>query len=186
MDDDIDPIFNEEDDHLDDDLGPIFDEEDDHLDDDIGPIFDEEEKSEAASVPLAVLKVAEDVVDSGPEADHEKDLTTAYVSSFGARLIQSTNLRVILQFWAYHLWSFLSDPGACSRGGSIVWPRQTSSPRSDETKQPKPDTFLMSPRPGCQIIEGILYRDQNWREEFFVFKIDKAYVGSFDFSKLPR
>ncbi|KAF3574546.1 hypothetical protein F2Q69_00059358 [Brassica cretica] len=80
MDDDLDPIFNEEDDHLDDDLGPIFDEENDHLDDDIGPIFDEKEKSEAASVLLAVLKVAEDVVDSGPEADHEKDLTTAYAS----------------------------------------------------------------------------------------------------------
>ncbi|WZZ51116.1 hypothetical protein YC2023_051223 [Brassica napus] len=59
MDDDLDPIFDEEDDHLNDDLGPIFDEEDDHLDDDI---------------------VAEDVVDSGPEADHEKYLATAYAS----------------------------------------------------------------------------------------------------------
>ena len=37
MDDDLDPIFDEEDDHLDDDLGPIFDEEDDHLDGDLGP-----------------------------------------------------------------------------------------------------------------------------------------------------
>ncbi|KAF2566935.1 hypothetical protein F2Q68_00025464 [Brassica cretica] len=59
MDDDLDPIFDEEEDHLDDDLGPIFDEEDDHLDDDI---------------------VAGDVVDSGPEADHEKYLATAYAS----------------------------------------------------------------------------------------------------------
>ncbi|KAF3574545.1 hypothetical protein F2Q69_00059359 [Brassica cretica] len=50
MDDDLDPIFDEEDDHLDDDLDPIFDEEDDHLDDDIGPIFDEEEESEAPFV----------------------------------------------------------------------------------------------------------------------------------------
>ncbi|KAF2550585.1 hypothetical protein F2Q68_00036381 [Brassica cretica] len=33
---------------------------------------------------------------------------------------------------------------------------------------------------------GIPYRDQNWREEFFVFKIDEASVGSFDFSRLPR
>ncbi|XP_013594690.1 PREDICTED: uncharacterized protein LOC106302809 [Brassica oleracea var. oleracea] len=47
-------------------------------------------------------------------------------------------------------------------------------------------TFLMSPRPGCHIIHGILYRDQNWREEFFVFKIDEASVGNFDFSRLPR
>ena len=47
-------------------------------------------------------------------------------------------------------------------------------------------TFFMSPRPGCHIIHGILYRDQNWREEFFVFKIDEASVGNFDFSRLPR
>ncbi|KAF3494117.1 hypothetical protein DY000_02053459 [Brassica cretica] len=80
LDDDLGPIFDEEDDHLDDDLGPIFDEEDDHLDDDSGPIFDEEEEPEAVSVFLAVQKMAEDVVDSGPEADHEKDLTTAYAS----------------------------------------------------------------------------------------------------------
>jgi len=49
-----------------------------------------------------------------------------------------------------------------------------------------PGTFLMSPLPGRHIIQGIPYRDQNWREEFFVFKIDEAYVGSFDFSRLPR
>ncbi|KAF3489505.1 hypothetical protein F2Q69_00054335 [Brassica cretica] len=47
-------------------------------------------------------------------------------------------------------------------------------------------TFLMSPCPGRHIIHGILYRDQNWREEFFVFKIDEASVGSFYFSRLPR
>ncbi|KAF2618416.1 hypothetical protein F2Q68_00039728 [Brassica cretica] len=80
MDNGLYPIFDEEDDHLDDDLGPIFDEEDDHLDDDSGLIFDEEEEPEAVSVLLAVQKVAEDVVDSGPEADHETDLTTAYAS----------------------------------------------------------------------------------------------------------
>ncbi|KAG2247586.1 hypothetical protein Bca52824_087214 [Brassica carinata] len=49
-----------------------------------------------------------------------------------------------------------------------------------------PWTFLMSPRPSHQIIQGVPYRDQNWREEFFVFKIDEASVGSFDFSRLPR
>ncbi|KAL0760097.1 hypothetical protein Bca101_076247 [Brassica carinata] len=80
MDNGLYPIFDEEDDHLDDDLGPIFDEEDDHLDDDSGLIFYEEEEPEAVSVLLAVQKVAEDVVDSGPEADHETDLTTAYAS----------------------------------------------------------------------------------------------------------
>ena len=49
-----------------------------------------------------------------------------------------------------------------------------------------PGTFLMSPRPGRQIIQGVPYRDQDWREEFFVFKIDEASVGSSDFSSLPR
>ncbi|KAF2598043.1 hypothetical protein F2Q68_00010090 [Brassica cretica] len=49
-----------------------------------------------------------------------------------------------------------------------------------------PGTFLMSPRPGRQIIQGVPYRDQDWREEFFVFKIDEASVGSSDFSRLPR
>ncbi|KAF3592859.1 hypothetical protein DY000_02024066 [Brassica cretica] len=90
MDDDFDPIFDEEDDHLDDDLGPIFDEEDDHLDDDYGLFFDEEEEPEAVSVFLAVQKVAEDVVDSGPEADHENDLTTTYASG-GETCDQSNN-----------------------------------------------------------------------------------------------
>ncbi|KAF2546021.1 hypothetical protein F2Q70_00023357 [Brassica cretica] len=58
------------------DLNPVFDEEKD-----LGPIFDEEEEGEAVSVLLAVQKVAKDVVDSGPEADHEKDLTTAKLCS---------------------------------------------------------------------------------------------------------
>ncbi|KAF2571736.1 hypothetical protein F2Q70_00002459 [Brassica cretica] len=44
-------------------------------------------------------------------------------------------------------------------------------------------TFLMSPCPGREIVLGIMYHDQNWREEYFVFKIDEASVGSFDFSK---
>ncbi|KAF3518326.1 hypothetical protein DY000_02060669 [Brassica cretica] len=49
-----------------------------------------------------------------------------------------------------------------------------------------PGTFLMSPRQGRHIIHGIPYHDQNWQEEFFVFKIDEAFLGSFDFSRLPR
>ncbi|KAF3507116.1 hypothetical protein F2Q69_00006207 [Brassica cretica] len=65
---DLSPVFDEEKD-----LGPIFDEEEN-----LGPIFDEEEELEAVSVLMAVQKVVEDVVDSGPEADHEKDLTTPY------------------------------------------------------------------------------------------------------------
>lgn len=43
-----------------------------------------------------------------------------------------------------------------------------------------------SPGTFRQIIHGVPYRDQNWREEFFVFKVDQASVGNFDFSKLPR
>ncbi|KAF2616382.1 hypothetical protein F2Q68_00041178 [Brassica cretica] len=67
---DLGPIFDEEED-----LGPIFDEEEDLV-----PIFYEEEEPEAVSVILVVQKVAEDVVDRGPEADHGKYLTTAYAS----------------------------------------------------------------------------------------------------------
>ncbi|KAF3526769.1 hypothetical protein F2Q69_00050296 [Brassica cretica] len=33
---------------------------------------------------------------------------------------------------------------------------------------------------------AVPYRDELWRERFFVFKIDQASVGSFDFSKLSR
>ncbi|KAF3510501.1 hypothetical protein F2Q69_00009202 [Brassica cretica] len=49
-----------------------------------------------------------------------------------------------------------------------------------------PGTFLVSPRPGCHVIEDVPYRDEKWRERFFVFKVDRAYVGHFDFSRLPR
>ncbi|XP_048635045.1 uncharacterized protein LOC125608653 [Brassica napus] len=49
-----------------------------------------------------------------------------------------------------------------------------------------PGTFIMSPRPGLQIIEGVPYHEEKWREQFFVFKVDQASMGSFDFSKLPR
>ncbi|KAF3492591.1 hypothetical protein DY000_02055608 [Brassica cretica] len=77
---DLGPIFDEEED-----LGPIFDEEEDlgpifDEEEDLVPIFYEEEEPEAVSVILVVQKVAEDVVDRGPEADHGKYLTTAYAS----------------------------------------------------------------------------------------------------------
>ncbi|KAF2601482.1 hypothetical protein F2Q70_00025668 [Brassica cretica] len=49
-----------------------------------------------------------------------------------------------------------------------------------------PGTFLVSPRPGRHIIEDIPYRDEKWREQFFVFKMDRASMGDFDFSQLPR
>ncbi|KAG2292932.1 hypothetical protein Bca52824_039601 [Brassica carinata] len=49
-----------------------------------------------------------------------------------------------------------------------------------------PCTFLVSPRSGCHIIEDIPYRDEKWREQFFVFKMDRASMGDFDFSQLPR
>ncbi|KAF2585878.1 hypothetical protein F2Q70_00037057 [Brassica cretica] len=34
------------------------------------------------------------------------------------------------------------------------------------------------------IIEDIPYRDEKWREQFFVFKMDRASMGEFDFSRL--
>jgi len=49
-----------------------------------------------------------------------------------------------------------------------------------------PGTFLVSPRQGRHIIEDIPYRDEKWREQFFVFKMDRASMGNFDFSQLPR
>ena len=49
-----------------------------------------------------------------------------------------------------------------------------------------PGTFLVSPRPGRHVIEDIPYRDEKWREQFFVFKMDRASMGNFDFSQLPR
>lgn len=48
------------------------------------------------------------------------------------------------------------------------------------------EIFIMSPHPGRHIIQGFPYRDQDWRDEFFVFKIDEASVGIFDFSRLPQ
>ncbi|KAF3604935.1 hypothetical protein DY000_02049876 [Brassica cretica] len=47
-------------------------------------------------------------------------------------------------------------------------------------------TFLVSPRLGRHVIEDIPYRDEKWREQFFVFKMDRASMGEFDFSRLPR
>ncbi|KAF3552482.1 hypothetical protein DY000_02008499 [Brassica cretica] len=45
-----------------------------------------------------------------------------------------------------------------------------------------PGTFLVSPRPGRHVIEDIPYRDEKWHEQFFVFKMDRASMGDFDFS----
>ncbi|KAF2552158.1 hypothetical protein F2Q68_00033715 [Brassica cretica] len=39
---------------------------------------------------------------------------------------------------------------------------------------------------GRHIIEDIPYRDEKWREQFFVFKMDRASMGEFDFFRLPR
>ena len=49
-----------------------------------------------------------------------------------------------------------------------------------------PGTFLVSPRPGRHVIEDIPYCDEKWREQFFVFKMDRASMGDFDFSQPPR
>ncbi|KAF3509805.1 hypothetical protein F2Q69_00009817 [Brassica cretica] len=52
--------------------------------------------------------------------------------------------------------------------------------------QQNPGTFLVSPRPGRHVIEDIPYRDEKWREQFFVFKMDRVSMGEFKFSRLPR
>ena len=48
-----------------------------------------------------------------------------------------------------------------------------------------PRTFLVSPRSGRHVIEDVPYRDEKWPEQFFVFKVDRASTGDFDFSRLP-
>ncbi|XP_013669581.1 uncharacterized protein LOC106374022 [Brassica napus] len=52
--------------------------------------------------------------------------------------------------------------------------------------QQNPGTFLVSPRPCRHVIEDIPYRDEKWRGQFFVFKMDRSSMGEFDFSRLPR
>ncbi|XP_018436095.2 uncharacterized protein At3g60930, chloroplastic-like [Raphanus sativus] len=52
--------------------------------------------------------------------------------------------------------------------------------------QKNPGTFLASPRPGLHVIGGTPYRDDQWRDQFSVFKVDSSTVGDFDFSLLPR
>ncbi|KAF3537463.1 hypothetical protein F2Q69_00019687 [Brassica cretica] len=49
-----------------------------------------------------------------------------------------------------------------------------------------PGTFFVSPRPGRHVIEDILYREEKWREQFFIFRMDQASMGEFDFSRLSR
>ncbi|KAF3513952.1 hypothetical protein F2Q69_00001596 [Brassica cretica] len=49
-----------------------------------------------------------------------------------------------------------------------------------------PGTMILSPRPGRSIIDGIPNRDDRWREKFFVFKINPASLGDFDFEWITR
>lgn len=44
-------------------------------------------------------------------------------------------------------------------------------------------TMILTPREGRSIIGGIPNRDDRWREKFFVFKINPASVGDFDFTR---
>ncbi|KAJ0259555.1 hypothetical protein HA466_0058920 [Hirschfeldia incana] len=47
-------------------------------------------------------------------------------------------------------------------------------------------TMIMAPRYGRYIIGGIPNKDDRWRENFFVFKVNQASVGDFDFTWIPR
>ena len=49
-----------------------------------------------------------------------------------------------------------------------------------------PGTMILAPRGGRVIIEGIPNKDDRWRDKFFVFKINPASVGDFDFERIPR
>ncbi|KAF2550716.1 hypothetical protein F2Q68_00036059 [Brassica cretica] len=48
-----------------------------------------------------------------------------------------------------------------------------------------PGTVILAPRSGRVIIEGIPNKDERWRETFFVFKVNPASVGDFDFERIP-
>ncbi|KAF3485952.1 hypothetical protein F2Q69_00055389 [Brassica cretica] len=39
-----------------------------------------------------------------------------------------------------------------------------------------PRNFLVSPRPGRQIVDGIPYRDEKWREHFFIFEFTRGVL----------
>ncbi|KAF3538342.1 hypothetical protein F2Q69_00021504 [Brassica cretica] len=49
-----------------------------------------------------------------------------------------------------------------------------------------PGTFLVSPRLVRHVIEDFPYHDEKWREQFFLFKVDRASALDFDFSRLLR
>ncbi|KAF2575562.1 hypothetical protein F2Q70_00004077 [Brassica cretica] len=49
-----------------------------------------------------------------------------------------------------------------------------------------PGTFLVSPRLGRHVIKDIPYRDEKWCKQFFVFKMNRASMAEFNFSRLPR
>ena len=49
-----------------------------------------------------------------------------------------------------------------------------------------PGTMILTPRLDRSIIDGIPNMDDRWREKFFVFKINPASLGDFDFGKIPR
>ena len=48
-----------------------------------------------------------------------------------------------------------------------------------------PGTMILAPRSGRVIIEGIPNKYERWRETFFVFKVNPALVGDFDFERIP-
>ena len=49
-----------------------------------------------------------------------------------------------------------------------------------------PGTMILAPRSGRVIIEGIPNKDDRWRENLFVFKVNLASVGDFEFERIPR
>ncbi|XP_048599731.1 uncharacterized protein LOC125579878 [Brassica napus] len=46
-------------------------------------------------------------------------------------------------------------------------------------------TMILAPRAGRSVVDGIPNRDDRWKYKFFVFKINVASVGDFDFTRIP-
>ncbi|KAG2278124.1 hypothetical protein Bca52824_060679 [Brassica carinata] len=84
-------------------------------------------------------------------------------------------------FWRYFLASWIRAREEGLRFG----PEELKQLFSIKRNSGFPGMMILAPRPGRSIIDGNPNRDDRWREKFFVFKINPASVGDFDFETIP-
>ncbi|KAF3566457.1 hypothetical protein DY000_02015944 [Brassica cretica] len=85
-------------------------------------------------------------------------------------------------FWRYFLTSWIRAREEGLRFGLEELKQLFSIKRNNGF----PRTMILAYRPGRSVIDDIPNRDDRWREKFFVFKINPASVGDFDFETIPR